>query len=414
MNADEANGARSEKLRQAMVEALGAGLPGGSPNVLVAMTRVPRETFASRFWGFAPTFWSLSPSSSTPASQKVQEWSVEDGDGAAALDLLYDVDRAWAIRDPRVASSDPNVTSTISAPRIVAAMLHLLDVSAGMSVLEIGAGSGYNAALLGALVGPEGRVTSMDIDESLVDEAAQRLAGAGCDNVRVVAGDGYGGFAARAPYDRIVATVGCVDLAPGWLAQLAPGGFCLLPLQHGRMHPLTRIEPGPEGVRAAVLGRAGFVAIQGHQAGRSPWPGAGPTRPGSDVEWAPLPGPLADVLRPEQGRETIGGLGLWDLAYFIALEDRRAGSITGLVADRSRAEIDRGGDRIGWSGANGPELRDRLQELAWRWLELGRPTVGGYTNSFSPIVPGRVEHVPGVQGRWVIDRVDFRQTVSLS
>ena len=118
----------------------------------------------------------------------------------------------------------------------------------------------------------------MDIDESLVDEATQRLTVAGCDNVRVVAGDGYGGFAARAPYDRIVATVGCVDLAPGWLAQLAPGGFCLLPLQHGRMHPLTRIEPGPEGIRAAVLG---VPALSLFRATRpvDP-PGQGPVPPG--------------------------------------------------------------------------------------------------------------------------------------
>jgi protein-L-isoaspartate(D-aspartate) O-methyltransferase len=113
---------------------------------------------------------------------------------------------------------------------MVAAMLEQLRPPEGGSVLEIGAGTGYNAALLSALVGASGRVVSIDIDPEVADEARSHLAEAGAANVEVICGDGAQGWAGRAPYDGIIVTAGASDLAPAWVSQLAPGGRLVMPL----------------------------------------------------------------------------------------------------------------------------------------------------------------------------------------
>jgi protein-L-isoaspartate(D-aspartate) O-methyltransferase len=120
--------------------------------------------------------------------------------------------------------------SAASQPGIVAAMLELLDPPAGGRVLEIGAGTGYNAALLAALVGPAGRVVTVEIDPEVADEARARLSEAGITNVEVICGDGAAGWPGAAPYDGIIVTAGASDLAPAWTAQLAPSGRLVVPL----------------------------------------------------------------------------------------------------------------------------------------------------------------------------------------
>lgn len=126
-----------------MVAALVAAGTVRDQRVLEALGRVAREAFVPRFW--------TAPSRSRAADQAdVRQWQVDAG--GDALDFVYDIDRALAIHratDPE----DPTVgrvTSSASAPRIVAAMLELADLAAGMRVLEIGTGTGYNAALLRA------------------------------------------------------------------------------------------------------------------------------------------------------------------------------------------------------------------------------------------------------------------------
>ncbi|NIJ13238.1 protein-L-isoaspartate(D-aspartate) O-methyltransferase [Saccharomonospora amisosensis] len=105
-------------------------------------------------------------------------------------------------------AADGQVLSCLSQPSIVALQLGQLDIKPGQRVLEIGAGAGYNAALLAHLVGPAGHVTSIDVDTDLVDHARRRLAAAGVGNVEVVLGDGALGHRPGAPFDRILATVG--------------------------------------------------------------------------------------------------------------------------------------------------------------------------------------------------------------
>ena len=126
--------------------------------------------------------------------------------------------------------ADGQPTSSSSQPTIMAYMLDQLHVGPGQRVLEIGAGTGYNAALLQQLVGAGGRVVTVDLDGDVARQAAAHLAAAGYPEVTVVQADGAAGYPAGAPYDRIIATVGVSDLAPAWLDQLAPGGRIVVPL----------------------------------------------------------------------------------------------------------------------------------------------------------------------------------------
>lgn len=121
--------------------------------------------------------------------------------------------------------------SAASQPSIVSTMLDQLAVEPGMRILEIGAGTGYNAALLARLTGPGGEVVTVDVDEDITASAAASLAAAGVGNVTVVRGDGALGYARLAPYDRVIATVGVWDLPLTWRDQLAPGGRIVAPLR---------------------------------------------------------------------------------------------------------------------------------------------------------------------------------------
>jgi protein-L-isoaspartate(D-aspartate) O-methyltransferase len=121
--------------------------------------------------------------------------------------------------------------SAASQPRIVAMMLHQLDPQPGQRVLEAGAGTGYNAALIAHLIGPQGHVTTIDVDSDLVDGAVQHLTAAGITNVDVILADGALGHPDRAPYDRIIATAGVFDVPTPWLEQLTGDGRLVVPLR---------------------------------------------------------------------------------------------------------------------------------------------------------------------------------------
>lgn len=121
--------------------------------------------------------------------------------------------------------------SCISAPSIVATQLEQLGAQPGHKVLEAGAATGYNAALLGKIVSPGGQVWTLDVDQDLVTGASKNLAEAGVDNATAVMADGAAGLPEHAPYDRIIFTVGAGDVPVKILDQLAPGGRLVLPMR---------------------------------------------------------------------------------------------------------------------------------------------------------------------------------------
>ena len=172
--------------------------------------------------------------------------------------------------------------SSSSQPSLMAAMIDALDLRPGTRVLEIGVGTGYNAALMATM---GARVTAIDIAPDVVDRAGAALARVGlADLVDVRLGDGYLGEPANAPYDRVIVTVGVTGMSPRWLDQLAPGGFGLAPVEHAGNHPVLRFWAGGPGVaEARGAMHAGFMSAAGPLAARyaaaHPEPGAAMSSP---------------------------------------------------------------------------------------------------------------------------------------
>ncbi|MGH3798095.1 MAG: methyltransferase domain-containing protein [Pseudonocardiaceae bacterium] len=120
-------------------------------------------------------------------------------------------------------------SSSCSKPSIVAAMLDVLDVGPGQSVLEIGTGTGWNAALLSRRVGESGRVVSIEVDPGIAQRARSALVRAGYASL-VVCADGVEGYRDAAPYDRVLATASVREVVPRtWLEQTRPGGLVVTP-----------------------------------------------------------------------------------------------------------------------------------------------------------------------------------------
>ena len=151
---------------------------------------------------------------------------------------------------------------TISQPYIVARMTELLRPAPGDRVLEIGTGSGYQAAILGQLVE---RVVSVEIIGALAEGAARRLRELGYGNITVLHGDGYYGHAPQAPYDAIVVTAAATHVPPPLVGQLRPGGRMVIPVgRSGWTQNLLLVEKGPEGrVSTRNLMAVRFVPLTG-------------------------------------------------------------------------------------------------------------------------------------------------------
>ncbi|MFF9200677.1 methyltransferase domain-containing protein [Streptomyces sp. NPDC014986] len=141
---------------------------------------------------------------------------------------------------------DGELISSSSQPSLMALMLAGLDVRDGQKVLEIGTGSGYNAALLAHRLGDDDLVTTVDLDPELTESARRHLDAAG-HRPAVVTGDGVRGVPARAPFDRIVATCALPSVPRAWLAQCRPGGRILAPFATGLVVLTVRDHAHAEG-----------------------------------------------------------------------------------------------------------------------------------------------------------------------
>lgn len=169
--------------------------------------------------------------------------SIADDTDASWLDLVYS-DNALltqATLAPDGAQSLP--TSSSSQPTIMAIMLTLLGAEPGMRVLEIGTGTGYNAALLSHRLG-DSTVSSVEIDPRLVESARTRLAQVGY-RPALATGNGAGGMPGGGQFDRIIATCAVSGIPPAWIDQLGPTGRIVAPLagQGGPLMVLDKSEP---------------------------------------------------------------------------------------------------------------------------------------------------------------------------
>ena len=147
---------------------------------------------------------------------------------------------------------------TISQPLVVARMCEVLELDGGETVLDVGTGSGYHAAVLARLVR---QVYSIEVHESLSYQAAANLAAAGVDNVTLTVGDGSRGLPEYAPYQAInVAAAAGGAIPPALTEQLAPGGRLVAPVENGDQR-LVVARRTPEGLTVRDLERVRFVPL---------------------------------------------------------------------------------------------------------------------------------------------------------
>jgi protein-L-isoaspartate(D-aspartate) O-methyltransferase len=148
-----------------------------------------------------------------------------------------DIEQAYSNTYILIKEQDGVPVSSASQPAVMAIMLEMLAIQPGQRILEIGAGTGYNAALLAHIVGNTGSVVTIDIDEDIVAAAREHLDTAGFTQVPTIYGDGGFGYPDAAPYDRMIVTASASDIPPAWREQLKPGGRLVLPF---RLTGLTR------------------------------------------------------------------------------------------------------------------------------------------------------------------------------
>jgi protein-L-isoaspartate(D-aspartate) O-methyltransferase len=225
--------------------------------------------------------------------------------------------------------SDGRPISSSSQPAIMAIMLEQLALQPGQRVLEIGAGTGYNAALIAQIVGKDGHVVAIDIDEDLVLAARHHLASAGFDRVEVRCADGGYGYPEGAPFDRIILTASAWDIAPAWFEQLAPAGRLVLPLSLRQVQQSVAFERLEDHLVSVAVADCAFMPLRGAFAGpqrviplgQSPGPFIA-----VDGDRALDPGVLSEALKftpvevptgiTATVAEACGSLSLW-----LALED---------------------------------------------------------------------------------------------
>ncbi|MDQ7843719.1 MAG: class I SAM-dependent methyltransferase [Armatimonadota bacterium] len=321
-------------------------------------------------------------------------------------------------------------SSSSSQPSIMAIMLEQLAPQRGHRVLEVGTGTGYNAALIRELVGPEGRVVTVEIQADVAQEASLHLAAAGYPDVTVVAADGGVGYSPEAPYDRIIVTASCADIPPAWRQQLVPGGRLVVPLRVRTQCLSVAFSREGDVLRSQSVQSCGFMYLRGAYAGDDPVVDLGEGLFLSGPAARKVPPDLLEALLSAPPRR-VGGLivpvntfGLGGgLGVYLALQEpgmvdiftaapERWGfhSVSGLldISARSLCLIRPDGVVVYGSDAAAGRLRSRVLE----WVARGRPPLDHLHLEVWPaddrppeaVTEGRTPEGRGPNGRerWVL------------
>ncbi|MGH3950130.1 MAG: methyltransferase domain-containing protein, partial [Pseudonocardiaceae bacterium] len=266
---------------------------------------------------------------------------------------------------------DGTPTSSSSMPSIMAIMLEELLVGAGMTVLEIGTGTGYNAAILCARLG-DTLVSTVDVDATLMRPARDALRQCGYHPACEVA-DGARGLPARAPFDRVLFTCSVSHIPPALLEQIRPGGLIVTTLNRPIGAGLVRVTVGENGHgHGRVLpGDGRFMPLREHRLvdARQVVDRLSPAEPGAAM---PTAIPISAVLRPSSPFEFFAGLALPGVMPVQSLDDEPDtylvhgdGSWVCHYPWRGGYAVDQGGPRRLW---------DDLEAGYARWQDLGKPT----------------------------------------
>jgi protein-L-isoaspartate(D-aspartate) O-methyltransferase len=231
--------------------------------------------------------------------------------------VTSDIDYRMWTTDPATGDLIPQRTSRT----VIAEMVRLADVQAGMRVLEIGTGSGYTAAVLAKAVGPTGRVVSVDVDAGLVARATELHRTAGNAQVDIHVADGAHGWKAGAPYDRVLGWTTPHVVPEEWVWQAAPGAIVVTPVKikdiavahavircrveqgeptAATLHQGSFIEMTPEPINDFGQPRRYVVCAIGRGSGERAWLSVSGMHDTSSSQWEPLIRQLA-AAEPEPG-----------------------------------------------------------------------------------------------------------------
>jgi methyltransferase of ATP-grasp peptide maturase system len=338
------------RLRSRMVRALVRGGTLTDPAWREAFLAVPRHAFLPRYFRQRSGGWAA-------VEMGDEEWLTQIyADRVLVTQLDGDSSRWSAARAHGPVSGSPTCSS--SMPTIMAVMLEALQVNENHQVLEVGTGTGYNAALLCVRVG-SARVSTIDVDDSLAAPAEQRLASCGFHPACAVL-DGVNGFPAGAPYDRVLCTCAVPRIPLAWLEQTRPGGLIVTTLSRPLGAGLVRITAGDgatgEGRVLADDGR--FMPLRAPEAQEVTWPTSDSVGRTRSTELPPA------VVSPTNAFEFFAGLELPDVH---AAGAANCVLLTHPDGSWVRHDIDfvtQGGPRRLW---------DEIEAAHQKWLSLGSP-----------------------------------------
>jgi protein-L-isoaspartate(D-aspartate) O-methyltransferase len=340
-----------------------------------AYLETPRHQFVRRYrrWG-------------------VKEWNeVTEDNLEEHLATLYS-DRALVL----FGDDDDDVPSTISRPSFVLRMLDMLQLEPGQKVFELGAGSGWNAALMGHLVGPEGCVYSLELIPEMAQRAAATIDRLGIKNVNVIEGDGGEGYAAAAPYDRAIFTAGAYDLPRPFFEQIKEGGLFLVVIKsEGGGDTLALLRKKQEYFESIDSIACGFVQMKGMYQLESLKP--------IQLEELPAWQELKDKLintRPfwwgGKGKQdfpwrTLGirsFLGITEPTFRAFKWERQDGQLRSEnyfgLWDQEQKSLVLARDDLLLSYGN-PTAQERLLKALEQWIKLGMPSAASFSLKIYPI-----------------------------
>lgn len=318
------------------------------PRVREAFLRVPREVFLSPH-----------PELASSSYHQGAHW--------------YD-DVAWPIK----ANPQGQPLSSSTQPTLMAMMLDALEIPQAGKILEIGAGSAYNAILMACIAGAGGRVVSLDIEEDVLIKAQAVLAGLELPcPVHLLLRDASEGAPEFSPYDRIICTAATGCIPKPWVEQMESSGRMVVPLLfRGLNFVALLMQSKPRALRADPLFPCGFMPLRGPLYDESNQPVAIENLPGFLSRWPGMPLPAS--LRDSLGMQ-------WNFAFYLACQSPSFRAAVEKVPHQSPKlpqtlayGFFKEGDRFAAYQADSvrfsdPSLARSLLEWCTRWEEEGKP-----------------------------------------